>query len=89
MVVKVNLGAHGYAIVDEQGGLATAGRRLRELGVGRRVAVVSSPAILRFHGKTVIESLEEAGFTVSTVEVPDGEAAKTLAVAARCWDALL
>src|SRR5213079_1147312 len=46
-------------------------------------------AILRLYGKTVGRSLESAGFRVATVEVPEGEAAKTLAVATLCWDALL
>jgi 3-dehydroquinate synthase len=57
--------------------------------VGRRVALVSSPQIIRLHGKLVADRLREAGFEVSVAEVPDGEAAKQLAVAERCWDSLL
>lgn len=89
MVIRLTLGAQAYPIVVERGALATAGARLRELGVGARVALVSAPEILRHYGKTVTESLEEAGFRVTAVEVPDGESAKTLAVAERCWQALL
>jgi 3-dehydroquinate synthase len=37
----------------------------------------------------VTESLEDAGFTVTVVEIPDGESAKVLAVAEHCWNALL
>ncbi len=44
---------------------------------------------MRLHGKAVADRLREGGFEVAVVEVPDGEAAKQLAVAARCWDALL
>src|SRR5439155_773231 len=69
--------------------LDTVGARLAELRVGSRTALVSDAAILRLYGKAVGRSLESAGFTVTTVEVPAGEAAKTLAVAERCWDALL
>jgi 3-dehydroquinate synthase len=89
MVIAVNLGPATYEIVVERDALGTVGPRLRALGAGARAAVVSAPAILRLYGKRVVESLEAAGLAVATVEVPDGEAAKTLAVAAHCWDALL
>src|SRR3989454_207719 len=89
MNIDVQLGSRSYAIVVERGALASAGARLKALGVGSRAALLSAPGILRAHGKMVTESLEEAGFAVTTVEVPDGEAAKTLVVAERCWNALL
>ena len=89
MVVNVNLGPRSYAIVVESGALATVGTRVRALGVGARAALVSDAAILALYGKTAVASLEGAGFAVTTVEVPEGEAAKRLDVAARCWDALL
>jgi 3-dehydroquinate synthase len=89
MIIKVNLGLRSYRIVVEPGALATVGARLRELAVGSRTALVSDAAILALYGKTVTASLEGAGFAVAPVEVPEGEAAKTLAVAERCWDTLL
>src|SRR5439155_577045 len=89
MIINVNLGLRSYRIVVESGALDTVGARLAELRVGSRAALVSDAAVLRLYGKTVGRSLESAGFAVATVEVPEGEAAKTLAVAARCWDALL
>lgn len=89
MVIPVELGARSYTIVVELGGLRTAGDRLRELAVGTRVALVSDPTIRRLHGKVVTDSLERAGFAVTPIDVPSGERAKTLAVAERCWDALL
>src|SRR5712691_698165 len=89
MIVDVALGARSYAVVVERGVLTTVGARLRALGVGSRTALVSSASILRLYGKGVTESLEEAGFTVAVVDVPDGESAKTLAVAETAWNALL
>src|SRR5438132_2783223 len=89
MNIDVQLGSRSYAIVVERGALASVGARLKSLGVGSRAALVSAAGILSAHGKTVSESLEKAGFTVTTLEVPDGEAAKTLGVAERCWNALL
>jgi 3-dehydroquinate synthase len=89
VLIPVSLGARSYAIVVERGGLATVGARLRALGVGSRAAVVTSSSIVRLFGKMVTESLEGAGFTVTVVDVPEGESAKTLAVADQCWNALL
>lgn len=89
MIVDVALGASSYAVVVERGVLTTVGARLRSLGVGSRAALVTSASILRLYGKPVTESLEDAGFTVTVVDVPEGESAKTLAVAEQCWNALL
>ena len=89
MIIPVNLGSRSYSIVVEGSALATVGARLAALGVGARAALVSDGSILRLYGKTVTRSLESAGFGVAPVEVPEGEAAKTLAVAEGCWDELL
>ncbi len=88
-VIRVDLGPRAYDIVVERGALATLGSRVRALGVGSRAALVTASPIGAVYGKTAVGSLEAAGFSVITVEVPDGETAKTLAVAGRCWDALL
>jgi 3-dehydroquinate synthase len=89
MIVPVRLGTHSYDIVVERGALGTVGTRLSGLRVGARAALISAPGILRVYGKRVMESLESAGVTATAIEVPDGEAAKTLAVAEQCWNALL
>jgi len=89
MIVPVNLGPQSYSIVVEAGALAGVGERLRALGVGRRAALVTDAAIMRLHGGSVARSLEDAGFSVTVIEVPEGEAAKTLAVAEQCWDRAL
>lgn len=89
MVIPVNLGARSYTIVAEPGALATVGTRLRALGVGSRAAVVTDAAVMGLHGSTVTKALQGEGFALTILEVPEGEAAKTLAVAERCWDRLL
>jgi 3-dehydroquinate synthase len=89
MIVPVRLGTHSYDIVVERGALGTVGTRVSRLRVGARAALISAPSILRVYGKRVMESLEAAGVTATAIEVPDGEAAKTLAVAEQCWNALL
>jgi 3-dehydroquinate synthase len=89
MIIAVNLGVQSYSIVVEAGALGGVGERLRGLGVGRRAALVTDAAIMRLHGAAVATSLERAGFTLTVIEVPEGEAAKTLAVAEHCWDRVL
>jgi len=89
MIVDVNLGSRSYCIVVASGELQSVGQRLRELRLGTRAALVSDAAVMRLYGKTVVASLEAAGFTVTTIDVPEGEAAKTLTVAQHCWDQLL
>lgn len=51
-----------------------------------RVAVVHSQD--RGHARGIEELLAAAGYAVTPIAVPDGEAAKQVSVAARCWDAL-
>jgi 3-dehydroquinate synthase len=89
LIVSVDLGPRRYTIVVESGALGAVGERLHALGVGRRAALVTDAVIMRLHGSTVAASLERAGFELTLVDVPEGEAAKTLAVAEHCWDRLL
>jgi len=89
MVIKVDLGPRSYSIVVAAGALGDVGSRLRDLRLGSRTALVSDAAVGRLYRKTVSASLEAAGFSVAAVEVPEGEGAKTLEVAQRCWNELL
>src|SRR5438477_5363759 len=89
MVIPVDLGSRSYSIVVEPGALASVGTRLRELRVGSRAVLVTDAGILKAHGRAVVAGLEAAGLSVSVLEVPEGEAAKTLGVAEHCWDRLL
>jgi 3-dehydroquinate synthase len=87
--IPVNLGARAYRILVGTGALATVGPELAQLGVGRRVALISDPGILRLHGQPVRDGLRAAGFDLIEVALPEGEQAKTLDVARTVWDRLL
>ena len=87
--VPVKLGARSYRIVVGAGALSQVGSELSRLKIGRKVALVTDPAILALHGPGVTRSLAAAGFDVSTVLLPEGESAKTLEVAASTWDRFL
>lgn len=52
-----------------------------------RTAVLYAPPVVG-HATRVADVLADAGITPLTVELPDAEAAKTIDVAARCWDSL-
>ena len=86
--VKVNLGDRSYDI--ELGtGLDQAGAHLKELGLGRKMALVTNPTIKKIHGQRIVDSLKAAGFLVMSVEVPDGEQYKNLDWANAIYTALL
>lgn len=87
--ITVNLGSRSYPIVVGAGSLGSVGTRLSVLCSGRKVALLSDPHVRALHGGPVIESLRIEGFTVTLIELPEGEAAKTLAVAERAWDQCL
>src|SRR5262249_44063067 len=87
--IPVSLGARSYRILVGPGVLGQAGAELGRLKVGRKIALVTDPGILKLHGETVAASLHAAGFEVTTVLLPEGERAKTLEVAASTWDRFL
>lgn len=87
--ISVKLGARSYRIVVDAGILGRVGPELRALGVGGKVALFSDAGILARLGGSVRASLNAAGFDVTVVELPAGEAAKCVEVASRGWDALL
>ncbi|HJQ43039.1 MAG TPA: 3-dehydroquinate synthase [Jatrophihabitantaceae bacterium] len=57
------------------------------LGPAQRVAIVHPPP-LAVTAHAVRDDLIEHGYEAHAIEVPDGEDAKTLAVAGFCWDVL-
>ena len=87
--ITVNLGPRSYPILVGVGALRSVGTRLSALGSGRRTALLSDQSVMALYGPTVHESLRASGFSVTEIVVPEGERAKTLAVAERCWDECL
>ncbi len=62
-----------------RGLLGECGRLAAERLPGRRAVVVTSPAVFALHGARLVDGLKAAGFEIGTVEMPDGEEAKTFA----------
>jgi len=87
-IVKVSLGDRSYDI--EIGlGLREAGARLQDLGLGKKIALVTNPTIKKIYGQRLVDSLKEAGFTVMSIDIPDGEQYKNLDWANSIYTALL
>ncbi len=74
-------------ILAGEGLLAGAVEANRSLFSGRTVFVISSPAVLRLH-RALLDPLRSAARALVVLEVPDGEAAKSLAEAGRLWEAM-
>jgi 3-dehydroquinate synthase len=97
--VAISLGSRSYEIVIVTGTLATWVERLNQwveqhpqLPTGSSAAgkalVVTDGHIASTHGECAEESLRRAGWTTTRVELEPGEQSKTLASAARLYDAL-
>ena len=65
-----------YDVVIASGCLQELGSRTAALVKGRKVCVVSDDAVYALHGAKAAESLQAAGFAVSTFVFPHGEQSK-------------
>jgi len=87
MVVRVNLANQPYDICVGQGILPQLGGLVESLQLGRRVGIVTHPALCEAHGyaASIVGSLSRVGHEVIVVTVPPGEESKSLAQAERLW----
>lgn len=88
-VIKVNLPQQSYDITIASGGLTRLGQLMSNLNLGKKVLVVSNPAIFEHYGEQAISSLKSAGFEVTYINLPEGEQHKTLASVENIYDAAL
>ena len=76
-----------YDILIGDGLLVEAGDLLRRAGLPPGLAaVVTNPSIREAHAETLLTGLREAGFQPVIVEVPEGEAYKTLGTVVSLYD---
>ncbi len=78
-------GASPYDVLVGHG---LAGELPEMLGPDVESVAIICPQQLRSLGAAIGEHLTKAGYKTLPIEIPDGEAAKTAAVAASCWSAL-
>jgi 3-dehydroquinate synthase len=70
------------------GALGAARDELARWAAGRTLFVVSTPQVLVLHGER-LAPLRDAAARLRLLEVPEGEGAKSLAVAERLWNEML
>ena len=87
--VHVGLGERAYDVLIGSRVLEEAGEKCRALGVTGRVAIVADESVAPLYAVAVEEALRGAGYEPARIEVPAGEASKSLERAASLYEALL
>jgi len=87
--VEVSLGARSYPIEIGYGTLGLAGAAVARHTKATQAVVLAAGSVSRRYGPALERGLREAGLRSRRLEVKDGDAQKTLAQAARLYDALL
>jgi 3-dehydroquinate synthase len=78
-----------YDVLIADGLLPQAGQRLLAAGLRPgRCAVITNPTVGSYHAAVIRRALADAGFEPFLLEIPDGEAYKTLDTAAGLFDRL-
>ncbi len=75
----------GYSILVQEGGLASLGGCMRQLGFQGPLALVSDANVSEIYGARVLESLHVAGYQAGLVSFPPGEAHKTAQTVAQLY----
>jgi 3-dehydroquinate synthase len=88
-VLTVNLADNSYDILIGCGVMSSIGSHCVALGLSSRVAVITNPTVNALYGEVVRNSLAGAGYTVSVIEIPDGEVYKNAETLANVYDALI
>jgi len=87
--VRMELGERGYDILIGPGLRHQVGSYLREVLTPSRAAIITDETVAGLYGEDVARSLAEAGLEATTVAVPPGEEAKSLAQAGKLYAALV
>ena len=86
--VKVELGANSYEIYVGSGLLAQVGHRLKKNGFSGKLVIITDPRAKELYGDALNQSLTKDGFSVTTLQVPEGEEQKSLETAGRLYHEL-
>jgi 3-dehydroquinate synthase len=87
--VRVNLGERSYSIHIGRDSLARAGEPIARATSAHKVAVLTEPGVGRRYAPALLRSLRSAGIQASRIDVPAGDASKSLRQAAKLYDELL
>jgi 3-dehydroquinate synthase len=87
--VTVELGERSYPVEIGAGTLAQVGSRVAATTGAQRALVVTAPPVGRRYAARVLRSLRAAGLRAARIDVPDGDASKSLRQLERLYHALL
>ena len=79
--LTVDLGSRSYEIHIACGLLAQSGPKLKEIGLGPKLVIITNPVVKGLYGDALRQGLTKDGFSVAVLEVADGEEQKTLETA--------
>jgi 3-dehydroquinate synthase len=68
--------------------LLQTGVALRELGFNDKAVIITDSRVKKLHGEALRKSLTESGFKAALLEIPEGEAQKSLETAGRLYNEL-
>lgn len=88
-MVWVELGERSYPIEIGTGIIRDLGGRLKELGLSRKISIITNPTISGIYGQIVVEGLKRSGFEPIITTIPDGEEYKNLLWVSHLYDELL
>jgi len=88
-IVRVELGERSYDIDIGTGLIETLGKKLADLGHTGRAGIVTNTTVGPLYADGVRESLNQSGFEVDELAIPDGESYKSLPWASHLYDWLL
>lgn len=87
--VRVDLGERSYPIHIGSGLLGEIGNLLKDLRCAKRMAVITNAVVGPLYLERIETSLRQAGFTPTTIELPDGEEHKNFAWLTFLYDKLV
>lgn len=88
-VVHVGLGDRSYPIYIGWNILHHLGELCAPLGFSKQASIVTNPEVGKLYGEAALSSLRQAGFEAVLLEVPEGEAEKSLKRAEALYRELL
>jgi 3-dehydroquinate synthase len=87
--VRVELGERSYEVRIETGALHCLSTHLQSVPLPKRGVLVCNARVRKLYGNTLLTHLNESGWDIHPLEIPEGEKAKTLKVAEKIYHQML
>ena len=87
--IKVDLDSRSYEIIIGQDILGQIGAAVKRLNLTPKILIISNASIAGLYADKIKDSLEQAGFEVKVVTVPEGEKSKSIKEAEFLYNKML